>query len=139
MIPMEGKNYYAKIKTPDGKVLHQELPKAAKKGYLLSFKIFKGKNIISIFTNSATLAQNPDGVLTLVCKARGISYLETKQTVRVRELSFELPKGFAPDGISQITLLDSDNKPQSERLVYFEKRARFRNSTGNRQSDLSTQ
>jgi hypothetical protein len=121
MIPMEGKKYYAKIKTPDGKLLHQELPKAAKKGYLLSFKIFKGKNIISICTNNATLAQNPDGVLTLVCKARGISYLETKQTLRVTELSFELPKGVAPDGISQITLLDSDNKPQSERLVYFEK------------------
>ena len=121
MIPIEGKNYYAKIKTPDGKLLHQELPKAAKKGYLLSFKIFKGKNIISICTNNATLAQNPDGVLTLVCKARGISYLETKQTVRVRELSFELPKEIVPEGISQITILDSDNKPQSERLVYFEK------------------
>ncbi|WP_281299201.1 hypothetical protein [Flavobacterium limnophilum] len=120
MIPMEGKNYYAKIKTPDGKLLHQELPKAAKKGYLLSFKIFKGRNIISICTNNATLAQNPDGVLTLVCKARGISYLETKQTVRVTELSFELPKEVAPDGISQITLLDSDNKPQSERLIYIE-------------------
>ena len=121
MIPMEGKNYFAKIKTPDGKVLHQELPKAAKKGYLLSFKTIKGKNIISICTNSATLAQNPDGVLTLVCKAKGISYLETKQTVRVTALSFELPKEIAPEGISQITILDSNNKPQSERLVYFEK------------------
>lgn len=121
MIPMEGKNYYAKIKTPDGKLLHQELPKAAKKGYLLNFRIFKGKNIVSICTNSATLAQNPDGVLTLVCKAKGISYLETKQTVRVTALSFELPKEIAPEGISQITILDSDNKPQSERLVYFGK------------------
>jgi hypothetical protein len=121
MIPMEGKNYYAKIKTPDGKLLHQELPKAAKKGYLLNFRIFKGKNIVSICTNSATLAQNSDGVLTLVCKAKGISYLETKQTVRVTALSFELPKEIAPEGISQITILDSDNKPQSERLVYFGK------------------
>ncbi|SHG84838.1 hypothetical protein SAMN05443549_107118 [Flavobacterium fluvii] len=121
MIPMEGKNYYAKIKTPDGKLLHQELPKSAKKGYLLSFRIFKGKNILSICTNNATLAQNPDGVLTLVCKAKGISYLETKQTLRVTELSFELPKEIFPEGISQITILDSDNKPQSERLVYFEK------------------
>jgi hypothetical protein len=121
IIPMEGKSYYAKINIPDGKVLHQELPKAIKKGYLLSFRIFKGKNIISICTNSETLAQNPDGVLTLVCKAKGISYLETKQIVRATALALELPKEIAPEGISQITLLDTDSKPQSERLVYFEK------------------
>ncbi|MGQ7944239.1 hypothetical protein [Flavobacterium sp. WC2509] len=121
IIPIEGKQYYAKIKTKPGTELRVELPKATKQGYLLNYKLLKGKNIITINTNSATLAQNPNGVLTIVCKARGISYLETAQTLTETSLSFELPKDKTPEGISQITLLDSNAKPQSERLVYVEK------------------
>ena len=121
MIPIEGKNYYAKIKTPDGKEMRQELPKAAKQGYSLSYRALRGKNFITITTNEATLAQNSNAALTVVCKAKGIPYLETVQTLTEKTLSFELPKDKAPEGISQITLFDSNNKPQSERLVYLEK------------------
>ncbi|MFV5687188.1 TonB-dependent receptor [Flavobacterium sp. ZT3R25] len=121
MIPTEGKNYYAKIKTLTGAELRQELPKVAKQGYILSFRTFKGKNIISINTNAATLVQNPNAPLTVVCKAKGISYLETTQTLTETALSFELTKDKVPEGISQITLYDSNKKPQSERLAYIEK------------------
>ena len=121
IIPIEGRNYYAKIKTLAGAELRVELPKAAKQGYLLSFRTFKGRNIISINTNQATLSQNPNAALRLVCKSKGISYLETAQTPTETASSFELPKDIAPDGISQITLYDSNSKPQSERLVYIEK------------------
>ncbi|MGQ7944240.1 hypothetical protein [Flavobacterium sp. WC2509] len=121
IIPIEGKQYYAKIKTKAGVELRSELPKVTKLGYLLNYRLFKGKNIITINTNSETLAQNPNGVLTVVCKARGISYLESNQTLIETSLSFELPKDKIPEGISQITLFDSNNKPQSERLVYIEK------------------
>lgn len=121
MIPIGGKNYHAKIMTPDGKVLRVELPKVMKQGYSLSFRTFKGKNIISILTNEATLLQNPNAALTVVCKAKGIPYLETKQTLTETASSFELAKDISPEGISQITLFDSNSKPQSERLIFIEK------------------
>ena len=121
MIPIEGKNYYAKIKTPDGKELRQELPKAAKQGYLLSYRALRGKSFITIVTNEATLAQNSNAALTVVCRAKGIPYLESTQTLNQTTFSFELPKDKAPEGISQITLFDGNNKPQSVRLVYIEK------------------
>jgi hypothetical protein len=121
ILPIEGKNYYAKIKTLSGEELQLELPKVAKQGYLLSFRTFKGKNIVTINTNQATLTQNPNAALTVVCKAKGIFYLETAQTLAETTLSFELPKDKMPEGISQITLLDNTNKPQSERLVFIEK------------------
>lgn len=121
IIPIEGKHYYAKIKTPAGAELRAELPKASKEGYLLSYKIFKGKNIITITTNPETVSHNPNAALTVVCKSKGISYLETIQTVKETALSFELPKDKTPEGISQITLYDSNSKPQSERLAYIEK------------------
>ncbi len=121
IIPVEGKNYYAKIKNLAGSELRVELPKVASQGYLLSFRVFKGRNIISINTNEKTLLQNPNGIFTVVCKAKGVSYLESTQAVTQTALTFELAKDKAPDGISQITLYDSNLKPQSERLVYIEK------------------
>ncbi|WP_026715295.1 TonB-dependent receptor, partial [Flavobacterium daejeonense] len=121
LLPIEGKNYYAKIKTESGFEFQQDLPKPLKLGYTLSYRNFKGKNIVSISTNPETLAQNPNATLSLICKFRGNSYLETTQTLTETTLSFELPKDKIPEGINQITLFDSTIKPQSERLVYFEK------------------
>jgi hypothetical protein len=121
ILPIEGKTYYAKIKILSGEELRVELPKVTKQGYLLSFRTFKGKNIVSISTNEATLVQIPNVALTIVCKAKGISYLETTQTLTETTLSFELPKDKIPEGISQITLFDNNNKPESERLVFIEK------------------
>ena len=119
-IPTEGKDYYAKVKTATGAEFRVAIPKAAKNGYLLSFRVFKGKNIITINTNPATLLQSPNKTLSVVCKAKGVSYLETTHLLTETSFSFELPKDKAPDGISQITLFDSNSKPQSERLVYIE-------------------
>jgi len=123
MIPIEGKNYYAKIKPTAETEFRVELPKAIKQGYSLSFRLFKGRNIVTINTNQATLAQNPNQALTVICRAKGISYLETLQKLVETTFSFELPKDKTPDGISQITLYNSSSKPQSERLVYIEKEA----------------
>ncbi|RVT74936.1 hypothetical protein EOD40_12240 [Flavobacterium sufflavum] len=121
IMPIEGKKYYAKIKTLSGEELRVELPDVTKQGYLLNFRVFKGKNIVTINTNEKTLLQNPNAVLTVVCKAKGISYLESTLTLTQTALSFELAKDKAPEGISQITLYDSNSRPQSERLVYIEK------------------
>lgn len=121
IIPMEGKKYYAKIKTDEGTELREELPKATNQGYLLSFRVVKGKNIVSIMTNEATLLQNPNATLRVVCTAKGVSYFESTQALTQTTLSFELEKEIIPDGISQITLYDNNSKPQSERLIYIEK------------------
>ncbi|AXP79905.1 MG2 domain protein [Mariniflexile rhizosphaerae] len=121
MIPISGKQYYVKIRTQSGIELRKTLPKALDQGYLLSFKIFKGRNIISINTNQETLKQVSNHELTLVCKSKGVTYLESQLNLRETTLSFELSKAKIPEGINQITLYDSKNRPQSERLVYVEK------------------
>ncbi|MDQ5930024.1 MAG: hypothetical protein QG594_1807, partial [Bacteroidota bacterium] len=45
----------------------------------------------------------------------------TAITLIESKFSVELPYDKTPEGISQITLFDSTNKPQSERLIYIEK------------------
>ena len=121
MIPNTGKKYYAKIKTQSGTVQRTDLPDALKNGYAISFRNFKGRNIIVINTNSETLALSPNEQLTVVCKSQGATYFETTQTLTESNLSFELAKDKLPEGICQITLYDSSSKPLSERLVYIEK------------------
>ena len=120
--PISGKEYYAKITNSTGEEIKVELPKANKKGYLLSSKNFKGKNIITLKTNNQTLAENPNAPLTLVCNTRGITYFTGTQSLTKAMLSFELPLVDFPEGINQITLYDSNLKPQSERLIYIEKK-----------------
>lgn len=121
IMPMEGRKYFAKIKYPSEDEIKVELPNVLKQGYLISFREIKDRNIISISTNQTTLAQNPNKQLRVVCKVRGVSYLETIQTLNEMSLSFELPKDKIPEGISQITLFDNNTRPQSERLIYIEK------------------
>jgi hypothetical protein len=120
IIPLSGKRYYAKIKSLDGTELQQNLPTVEKLGYLLGYRVVKGKKIISILTNEATLLQNPNATVTVVCKAKGVACLENTLAITQTTSSFELKKGSAPDGISQITLFDNNSKPQSERLIYIE-------------------
>ncbi|MGM8363058.1 hypothetical protein ACSV4D_14185 [Flavobacterium sp. ARAG 55.4] len=105
---------------PEGGSLIENVA-SLKQGYIISFRAMKGRNILSITTNEATLAQNPNPLLMVVCKSKGISYLETEFTIKQTVFSFELPRDKAPDGISQITVYDSNAKPQSERLIYIEK------------------
>ncbi|PXY41338.1 hypothetical protein DMB65_08010 [Flavobacterium cheongpyeongense] len=121
IIPIEGKNYYAKTKFPDTPDLRTELPGISKSGYSLNYKVVRGKSIIAILTNEQTLLQNPNAALTVVCSAKGVAYFESLQTVTQTVMSFELPKEITPEGISQITLYDSNLKPLSERLIYIEK------------------
>nr|WP_288833949.1 TonB-dependent receptor plug domain-containing protein [uncultured Flavobacterium sp.] len=125
ILPIEGKKYFAKIKSPSGDELKLELPNVLKQGYLLNFRSLKGRNIVSITTNEATLAQNPNAVVAVVCKSKGVSYFESEFTLTKTILSFELPKEKILEGISQITVYDNNTKPQSERLVYIEKEADF--------------
>ncbi len=121
MIPLQGKSYYAIVKLDTGEEVLQDLPDVLKEGYLLSFKRFKGRNILSVNTNQYTLSHNPSQELKLVCKSKGIEYLESQLEVKETTLSFELPSKELSEGISQITLYDSQSRPQSERLVYVEK------------------
>ncbi|KDN55572.1 Plug domain-containing protein [Flavobacterium seoulense] len=121
ILPIEGKQYYAKIKTLAGAELRVDLPSALKQGYVLNFKSLKGRNIVTINTNEATLGQNLNAEVIIICTSRGLSYFETTQKLTATSFSFELPKDKIPEGINQLTLYDSNLKPQSERLVFIEK------------------
>lgn len=119
--PKKNQKYYAKVTTPNNEEIKINLPEVQKTGYTLTVNKVDEKKIVSIKTNAATLNQNPDADLTLICTTRGITYFEGTQPLKDTKLSFILPEENFPEGIAQITLNDKLSRPQSERLVYIEK------------------
>jgi hypothetical protein len=119
--PEKNQKYYAVVITPNNEEIKITLPEVQKTGYTLSTNTIDGKKVVTIKTNAATLNQNPDADLTLICTTRGISYFEGTQSLKDTKLSFILPEENFPEGIAQITLYDKLSRPQSERLVYIEK------------------
>lgn len=121
MQPEKNQKYYAILITPNNDEIKVAIPEAQKVGYSLSITEVNGKKIVSIKTNQATLNQNTDSPLTIICSTRGITYFEGSQTLKETKLSFILPEENIPEGIAQVTLYDNLSKPQSERLIYIEK------------------
>tara|TARA_R110000868_G_scaffold68720_1_gene203190 strand:- start:17778 stop:20237 length:2460 start_codon:yes stop_codon:yes gene_type:complete len=119
--PINGKQYYALVKTLNGSEIKIPLPKAKKQGYLLSLSTIKDKEIVTVKTNPETLLQHPNSPITLIGTTKGISYFEVTQPLTTTKLAFELPTNDLPDGITQLTLYDAELRPQSERLLYIEK------------------
>lgn len=119
--PEKNQTYYAEITTADNEQLKIAIPKAESTGYALSMNFVKGKKIITIKTNQETLNKKPDSPVTLICSSRGITYYEDSQPLNETKISFLLPEDDFPEGIAQVTLLDDELKPQSERLLYIEK------------------
>lgn len=120
--PEKNQQYYAKITTANNEEIKVALPEVQKTGYTISINTIDEKKVVTIKTNAATLNQNPDTDLTLICTTRGITYFEGTQTLKGTKLSFILPEENFPEGIAQITLYDNQSRPQSERLVYIEKK-----------------
>lgn len=120
--PEKNQKYYAKIITPNNDEIKVTLPEVQKTGYTLSINTVDEKKVVTIKTNAVTLNQNPDADLTLICSTRGITYFEGTQTLKDTKLSFILPEENFPEGITQLTLYDNQSRPQSERLVYIEKK-----------------
>jgi len=119
--PEKNQKYYAKVITANNEEIKVPLPEVQKTGYTLSINTIEEKKVVTIKTNAATLIQNPDADLTLICTTRGIAYFEGTQSLKDTKLSFILPEENFPEGIAQITLYDKLSRPQSERLVYIEK------------------
>ena len=119
--PQKNMQYYAKIKDLNDSEFKIDLPIANKEGYALSARQNEGKHLISIKTNKETLNKHPNDNLTLICKSKGITYLEGPVPIDKQSITLELSKENIPEGIIQLTLYDGEKRPQSERLIYIEK------------------
>ncbi len=119
MIPASGQKYHAQITSKNKKDLNVDIPKALLKGF--SLRISHTDSVINIIVNcnDAQLADAKGKTYTLsgkhggkICFSRPLQIADNQMLIKVSSELF-------PDGIAVITLIDDQNKPQCERLVYI--------------------
>ena len=119
MRPVDGLSYYALIKTPDGKTLRKDLPQSSKSGFTLNVSDYNESGpLITIRTNPATLESLTDQVhfITVSAHKRVVSTLGF--SINSLSTNFRLPLDDLPDGIIQLTMVNSDGLPLCERLIF---------------------
>jgi len=122
MRPVDGLSYYALIKTPDGKTIRRNLPQSSKNGFTLNVSDYQRNGpLITIRTNQATLESLIDQVhfITVSAHKRVVSTLGF--SINSLSTNFRLPLEDLPDGIIQLTLINSDELPLCERLIFNSK------------------
>ncbi|HAM10540.1 MAG TPA: hypothetical protein DCP74_09775 [Bacteroidales bacterium] len=122
MRPLDGLSYYAMIETPDGKIIRKNLPQSSKNGFTLNVSDYQENGpLITIRTNPATLESLIDQVhfITVSAHKRVVSTLGF--SINSLSTNFRLPLDDLPDGIIQLTLINSDELPLCERLIFHSK------------------
>lgn len=119
--PSGGQQYFAKVTTTSYGETKEQLPMVVDEGFSLGYKNIKGTKVISIQTNAKTLQKYSNKPFTISYRSRGVTYLKETIELSNPKIFIELPLNNLPEGIIQITLIDDQQRPQSERLVYVEK------------------
>ena len=121
-IPKSGMIYFAVGKTDQGATFKAELPAFLKTGYVIKISEYDtGTLRLTIKTNQATLANNPEQKLLLIGISRGKLCITIEVKVKNLITNVRIPRNQFPEGISRLTLLDDKYKPLCERLVYFQR------------------
>ncbi|MDL2231802.1 TonB-dependent receptor plug domain-containing protein [Porphyromonadaceae bacterium OttesenSCG-928-L07] len=112
-IPEKGKSYYAVCQNSQNQSKRFELPVAQTKAYSIS-TIWKGETLLVAVKTPAGV-QVPSS-LKLVVHSRGIPQYIAEWNASKEYIA--LDKTMFPSGVLQVLLLDENNNPLSERLVF---------------------
>jgi hypothetical protein len=120
--PEEGRTYFAKITTPDGKETMMPLPKATDEGYGLSVFQAAGDSVLVRINVSAKrlaiLKQNPSP-LNLIVQSGGETISTMSINITKPRTSLWLQKSAFPMGIAQFTLFAANGEPLNERIAFI--------------------
>lgn len=115
--PVKGKKYFARITKPYAVNRAYALPTVRERGYIMQVDAV-AKNIkVIVFTNADKPASD-DHSINIIVQSRGQAYYAQQGSVKNNAFFTLIPKSKFPDGISQITVFDSEGRPVAERLVH---------------------
>jgi len=115
--PETGKEYTAVITCKDGAVIRQSFPKAYNAGYVLHVAD-TGSNNVKISVSANGLQQNGNGKIYIIIQNdRSISFAK-EQNIENGNAQLIVSKDSLKEGISQITVFDSNKQPRCERLYF---------------------
>lgn len=115
--PVAGRKYTARITKPYAVNYAYQLPVVHEKGYSMQVDA-SAKNIkVIVFTNSDKPTSG-DHTIHIVVQSRGNAYYAQPGVIKDNAFFTLIPKSKFPDGISQITVFDSEGRPVAERLIH---------------------
>lgn len=114
--PVAGKKYHARITRPYAVKKVYPLPAVHDKGYIMQVDAVNNGVKVIVFTN----ADKPSGDagINIIVQSRGLAYFAQQGTVRNGAFFTLIKRSQLPEGVSQITVFDSEGRPVAERLIH---------------------
>ncbi|MBE7176813.1 MAG: TonB-dependent receptor plug domain-containing protein [Mucilaginibacter polytrichastri] len=117
-VPLEGKQYTARITFPDGSERSEKLPQAVNTGFSLAVFDTDDQHFTVRITPSPGALSQANESLSLVAQSSGKVYFAAKSTVEKNTFSATVAKSRFPSGIVQFTLFNGAGEPMNERIVF---------------------
>lgn len=129
LFPRKGLKYFATGYAGNGITFKVELPNASETGYSIKVSdINKDYFRVTIKTNQETLDKFPLNEIVIVGTSHNSLCITAKVKVRAINNPVILPKKEFPEGVAQITLMDTIGKTYCERLYYVHPKENYRMS-----------
>ncbi|HUQ97709.1 MAG TPA: hypothetical protein VM010_08585 [Chitinophagaceae bacterium] len=114
--PTSNQNWYVAVNTPLGLKAKKELPKAYEQGYVMHVSQPEKNQLTVTVAASGSLLQNSSVYLFAINHQALIQAQQKGLNNGQAQFSFEVAK--LPEGITQFTLFNEDQKPVCERLFF---------------------
>lgn len=115
--PVAGRKYSARITKPYAVNRVYALPVVHEKGYIMQTDAINNNIKVIVFTNSVK-SDTDSKEINIVVQSRGQAYYAQRGVINNNAFFTLIPKSKFPDGISQITVFDSEGRPVCERLIH---------------------
>ena len=117
--PVSGKKYRAFLRKKSETYQHFEFPEVRSEGFTMMVNNLTTTDKMRILVY-ANFPDNSEKEVNIVAHTRGLVAFSAKGKVSKKGLQINIPTSTLPDGITQLTLFDTQNKPVCERLIFVD-------------------
>ncbi|SEJ58046.1 TonB-dependent outer membrane receptor, SusC/RagA subfamily, signature region [Dyadobacter koreensis] len=117
--PVAGEKYTAFVRKKSDAYQRFDFPEVKSEGFTMIVNNLTTTDKMRILVY-ANFPDNMDKEVNIVAQTRGLVAFAAKGKVSKKGLQLNVPVNELPDGITQLTLFDSQNKPVCERLVFVD-------------------
>jgi len=123
--PLVSQKYRAFLRKKSEAYQQFEFPEVRSEGYVMMINNLTTTDKMRILVYGH-FADQTDKEVNIIAQTRGLIAFAAKGKVSKKGLQINVPVSGLPDGITQITLFDSQNNPVCERLIFVDHGERIR-------------
>jgi len=121
LLPISGEKYKAVISFPNGKEKTVDLPEVKGDAVNLIFHKKEGDNLqFAVVTGDEGLTKNENAIYYIMANSNGYLCFAAQVTLKNASVLVNIPIERFPNGVAQVTLMNTAGKPISERLVFIQ-------------------